>query len=739
MTLKNSKKMLFPILKIAVPGPFLMGLDYSLSDLDLLNQFQFKTLLLKPGMRVKVPLRNREVIGIILNISEIPDQNSNQNQNQNPYPLKSISSVLDTALEQPIFSEALFNLITWAAGYYHYPIGDCFYTAMPKRLCEGKPFIFQKSKKKSDSLSTPDQKNIKNIKNIKNKTSIPYDLTQEQDDTLTGILKNPNSFKVSLIQGITGSGKTEIYLKLAAYFLNKNQQVLILVPEIGLTPQTSERFLQRFLEITPNPLTYPNSPETPPSISTLHSQLSEIEKINLWVAAHNQTLSILIGTRSALFTPFKNLGLIIIDEEHDLSFKQQSQWKYHGRDLAIKRAQLENIPCVLGSATPSLESYYLAQQEKYNLYRLPTRPGNNQLPQYYLIDLRAQRDASGISKLLKTAIQKHLDLSPSNQILLFINRRGYAPALICSACGHVEQCTRCDVSMTLHHQPKTHLCCHHCGKNKSVPKQCPSCQEANTLGDTGVGTEKIELALQTFFPEEKIIRIDRDSTQKKNQLEQLLTHIHQSKARLLVGTQMIAKGHHFENLSMVGIINIDDGLFSADFRSTERMGQLITQVAGRAGRSNKTTQTAEVYIQTYQPEHPLLKILLQDGYEKFAQHLLADRKDTLWPPYSYLACLHAESKQAKYCLDFLAQIKLTLSNNSNNSNNSSLLILGPAPALIHKKSGSYHYHLLLQSDSRAELHLALKNLMPLLYQNKNSALKIKIKTKFNLDVDPQAF
>ncbi len=683
-----------PIIRVAVPGPFLNGLDYEVGEFPIPL----------PGTRVRVPLRNRSVIGVVLGTISKQTQDLSKNLTKK-FSLKSILEIIDA---EPIFSPSWQDFLHWASDYYHYPIGDCLFTAMPKNLCQGKSFSLKKTR--ASKLNSP--LNISSQPPLRQEIFIPappHELTHEQNTALMGISGKLNQFQVSLIEGVTGSGKTEIYLRLIEQILKQNKQALILVPEIGLTPQTVERFTNRFSA-------HPDLPGI--IIGVLHSQQTETEKLNLWVKASLGEPLILIGTRSALFTPFKQLGMIIIDEEHDLSFKQQSQWRYHARDLAIKRSHLENIPCVLGTATPSLETRYQALQGKYQHYFLSQRAGQNNLPNCFLIDLRAQKNRAGLTDNLIKAIQKHLD--QKHQVLIFINRRGYAPALTCHECGHIEQCTRCDAAMTLHQKPMR-LCCHHCGRVTGIPKICPQCEQIDSLGDVGVGTEKIETALINLFPNKKIIRIDKSNTSQKGQLDQLLSSVHEQEADILVGTQMIAKGHHFEHVSMVGIINIDDGLMSADFRGIERCGQLITQVAGRAGRAGLQ---GEVFIQTYQPTHPLLTTLLKQGYAAFADQLSQDRQAAAWPPYSYLALLHAEAKQAKPCIEFLNHVSEQLSNFPE------IMALGPVPALLQKKSGFYRYHLLLQTQSRQMLHNALDQIIPRLYGLKQHQVR------FSLDVDP---
>ncbi len=692
-------------LRVAIPGPFLYGLNYSL-ELANLENLENKNLQNLIGLRVLVPLRHREVIGIILEVVKLEDLNKD---------LKNLKPIIKLLDQTPIFPAPMQELLNWAARYYHYPIGEVYFTALPKFLCQGKEFKFKKSKKisaeKPLDLSLISPLPPRERSRTLSEGEGVFTLTPAQDAAISNISKDLNHFSVSLLEGVTGSGKTEVYLQIIEKILSNQdlsqaqKQILMLVPEIGLTPQTLERFRARFKT------RFKNIP-----ILAYHSELSDSEKLNIWVQAAQPESFILIGTRSALFAPFNHLALVIIDEEHDLSFKQQSQFKYHARDLAIKRCQLENIPCLLGSATPSLESQYQAQQKKYSHYFLPTRPGEIQMPTYFLIDMRAQ-NKKVLSDQLIQEIKKHLD--KHQQVLIFINRRGYAPVLTCFECGHIEQCTRCDAAMTLHTQP-LRLSCHHCGRSTKIPKICPQCEQLESLCDVGIGTEKIEQALIQIFPDKNIIRIDRSNTQKKGELEQKLLSIHDQSADILIGTQMIAKGHHFENVSLVGIINLDDSLASADFRAVERAGQLLTQVAGRAGRAKLP---GSVLIQTYHPDNPLLKILLTQGYQDFSQQLFKERQEAGWPPFSYLALFQAEAKQASLCLEFLEQIVLYLSQTP-------LILLGPAPALLQKKAGFYRYQLLIQSQSRAELHELLNQLMPKLYGLKQS------KVKFYLDIDP---
>ena len=455
-------------------------------------------------------------------------------------------------------------------------------------------------------------------------------------------------------------------------------------------------------------------------VIALHSKLSPKERLKGWIMARDGTAKIIIGTRSAIFTPCKNLGIIIVDEEHDLSFKQQEGFRYSARNLAIIRAQMNNIPIVLGSATPSFESLYNILNKNFISLSLPERAGNAIHPTYRMIDLKNQTLDHGLSKTLLEQIEKHLN--NDNHVLLFLNRRGYAPTLMCHQCGWIAQCPRCDVHMTLHQSP-SRLHCHHCDTQKPTPTLCPQCHKKQ-LQNIGVGTERLEKALKTYFPEVPITRIDRDTTRKKDSLKTLLTTIDQHKKQILIGTQMIAKGHHFPHVTLVGVINADAGFFSADFRAIERVAQLLIQVAGRAGRAEKP---GEVLIQTHYPDQPLLSQLTQYGYLEFAKLTLKERQESLLPPYSHFALLRAYAMNVEKPQELLGEIKslaetLLIKN---------IKLLGPIPAPLPRRKSHYQSQLLIQSLDRKALQELLKELIP-----KVEALKKTNQVKWNIDIDP---
>ncbi|MDF2940182.1 MAG: priA [Gammaproteobacteria bacterium] len=656
------------VIRVAVPGPFLNGLDY-------LKTEDGEKLV---GKRLWVSLGRRKVVGIVLS--------ENIKTEYEITKLKPILSIIDQA---PLFDTKLMRLLYKVAEYYQAPIGEVFYTAMPKQLCEGKAFSSQKKYAKELPL---------------NFSEAHLNLNKEQQEVLNACLASQNQFCVQLIEGVTGSGKTEIYLQLIEKALKAGKQALILVPEIGLTPQTIERFEARFGR----------------SVIALHSKLNDSEKRQHWYLASTGEAKIVIGTRSAVFTPMPHLGIIVIDEEHDLSFKQQNGVKYSARDVAIMRSKMENIPVVLGSATPSLESLHNAHKSRYQHYYLPNRAGASVQPSFHLIDMRQQPMQAGLSRPLLDAIKQHL--AKKSQVLLFLNRRGYAPVLMCHSCGWTAQCKNCDAYFTLHQKP-LHLCCHHCGSSHKIVKACPQCKLSENLIHVGMGTEQLETALVKLFPEHKVLRLDKDSTRQKGSLDQILKSVHQREADIIVGTQMLAKGHHFEGVTMVGIIDMDNGLFSSDFRSIERAGQLLMQVAGRAGR---VEDKGQVYIQTHQPEHPLLLTLLKDGYREFSQQLLVEREQAGWPPFSYLALLKAEALHSTEVFKFLNQIK----NHMQDLELGNLHILGPAPALMQKKARYFRGQLLLQSHDRPSLHAALKILQSYLKELETH------KIRFSIDIDP---
>jgi len=723
-------------LEIALPVPFRRNFEYlaPINTSDL------------PGLRVQVPFGNAVKIGFIVGSALYPTVDKSK--------LKSITKVLDDA---PVLTDDLFHLLQWASDYYQHPLGEVIANALPVLVRKGEPAklnTFPCYRLASDAVTTEplsrapkqaqllelldshspgltsDQLNqqlqnwrapmaklvekgwvvvseqseipVGNPSNNTHKPQIPQ-LNSAQDTAVKSIL-DKQGFSVFLLEGVTGSGKTEVYLRVIEQMIAAGLQTLVLVPEIALTPQLISRFRSRF--------------SVP--ITAMHSELSERERLNAWLFAKQGNAQIVIGTRSAVFTPFRQLGLIVVDEEHDASLKQQDGFRYSARDIAVRRAQMLNIPIILGSATASLESLHNAFQGRYDHLSLPERAGASVHPKIRLLDVRSKPICEGLSNLLMDAMRQHLEAG--QQVLLFLNRRGYAPTLLCHDCGWVSECKRCDSHMTLHYS-HNRLRCHHCGAERPVDKQCPQCGGAELI-PIGLGTERIEQVLQGVFPQYEVIRVDRDTTRRKGALEKKLASIHEGRPSILLGTQMLAKGHHFPNVTLVGVIDIDQGLFSSDFRAMERMAQMIIQVAGRAGRAQTP---GEVLIQTHHPQHPLLQTLIQKGYNEFARAALEERQAAALPPFSYLALLRAEAVDAVKPYEFLNEAKrLAVQHAVTN-----VQISGPVAAPMEKRAGRFRAQLLLQASKRSELHRLLTPWVKLLEES-----KLGRKVRWSLDVDP---
>ena len=659
-----------PIWRIAVATPMADYLDYLAppdeSELAL-------------GVRVLVPFGSRQLVGVLLDRapdSELPLEK-----------LKPVIAVLDQA---PVLTAAVRQLCEVTARYYHAPLGEVILAALPKRLRMGK--------------ALPELPNLKPNPS----PSAPLVLNNEQAAVLNELLTCPqHQYQCYVLAGVTGSGKTEVYLQLIAAHLARAQQVLILVPEISLTPQTIARVAQRF--------------SVP--VVVMHSQLSEKQRAVMWLAAKTGVARIIIGTRSAIFTPLEDLGLIIVDEEHDASFKSQQSPGYSARDLAVFRAKQSGIPIVLGSATPSLETYFNAQQGRYRWLRLTQRAGDAVPPKIQWVDLRGQHLNVGLSVEVLEAMAQYL--KQKRQILLFINRRGFAPVWMCHACGQCSECRRCDARLTLHQEPRR-LQCHHCDYQQKPPTICPDCHQAEMFA-LGQGTEQIESRLADLFPEARILRVDRDTTRKKDALSEKLEEIHAGEADIIVGTQMLAKGHHFPNLGLCVILDVDQALFSVDFRALERLAQLLVQVAGRAGRAgcaNDVLAESMVLIQTYHPDHPVLTSLFQSVYEEFLYSSLALRQAAALPPYRFQVILRAQAKQKALARDFLMAAKAEFAH-------SAIEWYGPIPAWMERRAGTYRQQLLLQSNNRQQLAAELAVVMPRL-----AKLPLARRVRYVIDVDP---
>lgn len=654
------------IAEIIFPCPLRKSFDYVIPS----------TMSVMPGMRVIAPFGRRSAVGLVYQVKQHSDFDQSV--------LKPISKLVD---EAPVLNKDIYKLCQWATQYYQQPIGDVFFTALPSLLRKGKP---------SDIKTTVKEKNDHHEKNLT--------LNEEQQHAVTEINKNKDNFNVFLLDGVTGSGKTEVYFQVIEQHLKDQRQVLVLIPEISLTPQTISRFENRFDQV----------------VVALHSGLTDKQRLNGWCLARSGEAKIIIGTRSAIFTQFKRLSLIIIDEEHDTSFKQQEGFRYHARDLAVLRAKTHNIPIILGSATPSLESLANVLQKKYQLLTLKKRAGNACPPSFTTIDLNKHFAEDGLTPTSLEKITEHLD--NNQQVLIFINRRGFAPVIFCQSCNWQATCQRCDSKMVLH-KKHSKLCCHHCGKQTMLPAQCPECQSPSLL-PLGDGTQRIESNLEKIFPNKKLLRVDRDNIKTKNQLNEYLEQIHQEQSCILIGTQMLAKGHHFPNVTLVVILNVDSGLMSADFNAFEKTGQLILQVAGRAGRGDKP---GEVLIETKQPYHPQLLQLIHKSYQHFAKTLLSERESCHLPPYGFHALLRTEAKVPQQAFDALRAMQHYLKSYQDLQSQ----IYDPMPAPMQKKAGFYRAQLLIQASSRGALQKLLQQ--SLSHFDDNTVIR---KTRWSIDVDP---
>jgi primosomal protein N' (replication factor Y) len=656
------------ILRVALPTPLPRLFDYVLPE-----QADFAHL--QKGCRVRVPFRSRTLVGFAVDFTDDTE-----------VPLSKLKQVMEVVDQTPLLPENLYALCEWVADYYHCSLGEILTQALPTLLRTSK------MPKRKGVIPAVDS------------TEAPIPLNEAQQQALDAIVASPDDFRVFLLEGVTGSGKTEVYLQAIQTILDAGRQTLILVPEISLTPQMIARFQARFCE----------------QMVAYHSGLSDTERYHAWIAARSGQARVVIGTRSAVFLPFDALGLIVVDEEHDLSFKQQDRFRYHARDVAIMRAYQKHIPIILGSATPALESLWNITQGRYKHLILSERAGGAALPSHHVIDVRKTPVESGLSQPLLQKIEQ--EVQAGNQILLFLNRRGFAPALYCTECGWIAGCTRCDSRLVYHERPAC-LKCHYCDKTAAVPKRCVNCQ-SHALMPVGIGTEQLETVLSKQFPTIPLIRIDRDSTRKKGSMQQLLASIHEEGPAILLGTQMLAKGHHFPRVTLVGIVDADSGLFSADFRAVEHMGQLLIQVAGRAGRAKKK---GEVWVQTRQPEHPLLQCLLQAGYPAFSQILLQEREAAALPPFAYAALFRAESRVLQEGNAFLETVREA----GGRFASSGISLSGPVPALMAKRKGLYCHQLLVRAPHRKTLQQFLKQMVQHIADLPATPL-----IKWTLDVDP---
>ncbi len=699
------------------------------------------------GTRVRVPFGRQRIVGLVMaddDKSELPRSK-----------LKRAEAALD---DEPLVPDEALWLIRFTSDYYHHPIGEVAAAALPVMLRKGSDLyptltffvatdagaaadidiLAKRAPKQAELLqalvdaggnglsiealndSLPNWRRV--LKPLEDRGFVgrfeardsgmpaspdllPSNGPKLNDDQQAAVdtIRKCEGFGAFLLDGVTGSGKTEVYLHLIRDVVAAGRQALVLVPEIGLTPQLVARFRER-LGIEP---------------ALLHSGLGDPERLAAWRNARNGTAPLVVGTRSAVFTPLPNAQLIIVDEEHDHSFKQQEGLRYSARDLAIARANHAGIPIVLGTATPTLEMLKHCMDGNYRHLSLPQRAGGAEPPDMRIVDISREFVDDGLSRVLADAIDRHL--SNGNQAMLFLNRRGFAPTLICGACGHVAECRQCDSRMTVHARD-SRLRCHHCGDSRALDDACRECGSA--VRPLGAGTERLEDALAKRFPGRTVVRIDSDSTQRKGSIDEALSAATGGTTEILVGTQMLSKGHHFPNLTLVGIINADQGLFGSDFRSDERLAQSIVQVSGRAGREQVR---GEVLIQTAFPTHPFWQHLIDVGYAGVAADALAEREETRWPPFSRLALIRASARQRDDAHAFLRTAKRTLAKTAATH----VRVLGPVDAVMARKAGRFRAQLLLQSHDRQALHAGLRQLRPALEQS-----PLGRRVRWSIDVDP---
>lgn len=698
------------------------------------------------GCRVRVPFGARELVGWVsaLGVAETP-----------PEALKPILQRLDRT---PVMSAELLQSLRWAAQYYQAPLGEVLNNAVPALLREGKAppdvcmYAWQLSAEaeanidsrrrsgKPQSLAmrlrdgplseaqldsdTPGWRSSMRVLQTRhwvervalNRRDAVTSVAPEEGPALNAdqavcvqALKASPGFGVHLIEGVTGSGKTEIYIQAVRDCLARGRQALVLVPEIGLTPQTLARFRARL----------------PVPVHVLHSNLSDGDRAQAWTAMADGIGRVLLGTRSAVFTPMPEAGLMIVDEEHDSSYKQQDGFHYHARDVAVLRAKALDVPVLLGSATPSLESWHNADIGRYHRHRLPERAGAAKPPSVRITDIRKIRLQHGLSQAMLEGIATCLNAG--GQALVFKNRRGYSPALLCHDCGFTAMCPRCDTALTLH-AGQRRLHCHHCGHQKPKPAACPDCGSL-ALQPQGFGTERLEEALTAAFPDYPCIRVDSSTTRRRDGLAQQLAEIGDG-AGILVGTQILAKGHDLANLRFVGVVGIDESLFSSDFRAHEKLAQLLIQVAGRAGRADKPGQ---VLIQTHHPEHPLLAELLGGGYPEFARKALDERRQAELPPFSHMALLRAESVHSDAARHFLDEASAVI-DAQRRTMGLAVHSSGALPAGMPRRAGRYRWQLFLHAEQRKCLQTILAAVREEIH-----ALKSARKVRWSFDVDPCDF
>lgn len=720
------------LVRVAVPVPLTRLFDYLLDASLPVPQV---------GCRVRVPFAGREVTGVVLELPDSSDMAADQ--------LKPVVAVLD---QEPLLDAGFMANLLWASRYYQHPVGEVFEAALPvllrksgalpeagvgalrlmaagtDALAQDGPRIGKRGRALLEALVSgpkplPELDQIHPgwrvparrlrdrglvedcrlpVSPLRTQASTPS-LNADQQNAVDAVGSALGSFDPFLLDGVTGSGKTEVYLALIAKVIAEGKQALVLVPEISLTPQATRRFRER--------LGF--------DIAILHSGLSETERAKAWLSAARGEARVILGTRSAVFVPLAKPGIIVVDEEHDASFKQQDGFRYHARDFALVRARSLDIPVVLGSATPSLESMANAEAGRYRTLRLPQRAGSARPPSLQVMDVRKKRLRHGLAVLTLERIAE--SLGRGEQVLVFRNRRGYAPVLICQACGWSAQCKRCDRPMTVH-RGAARLRCHHCAAEARMPVACPQCA-MTTLAPQGQGTERLEETLREQFPDVPILRVDRDTTRSRSGRDAVFEQLEGEGARILVGTQMLAKGHDLPGLTLVVVVGVDEGLHSVDFRAAERLGQLIVQVAGRAGRADRP---GAVILQTHHPDHPVLLALLEGGYPALTRQLIKERRGGSLPPFVHLALVRAEARQMHQVNAFL-QSALDLAGSPRNG----LALHGPLPAPMPRRAGYQRAQLLIEASERNRMQAFLPEWLARVRELPDAR-----KVRWSIDVDP---
>ena len=725
------------VVAVAVFAPLRQTFDY-LMPVELSSASQLE------GYRALVPFGRSTRVGIIVESKATSDLESDR--------LKSVIRLLDDA---PLLGLQCLDLARWASHYYHHPLGEVVAAMLPTRLRRNAALPIEKHEawqltdigKEASKNLEPGARRQKQLLSLLQQhrctlksfadlsfawrpvlkrllakrwveavdnAAIEIDesprpssvvLTDEQARAAEKIIESLDTFKTIVVQGVTGSGKTEVYLDVIDRCLQGGKQTLVLVPEIGLTQQLVRRFKARFGA----------------RIGVVHSGLTDRERALTWIQCGRGDVGVLIGTRSAVWVQLPKLGLIVVDEEHDQSYKQQDGFRYSARDIATVRAHRTGIPIVLGSATPSLETLANVQRGKYAHTVITSRPRDIPMPQISCLDVRGLPLTAGLSEQLVDAIHTHLD--NGNQAMLFLNRRGYSPLLICRNCGEPQRCDRCDAYLVYHKAIDTARC-HHCDKQWFMNRSARCCSEPE-VAQIGLGTERIEEAIKELFPDKQVRRIDRDSVRRKGFFDEVLTEVEERRVDILIGTQMLAKGLNFADVTLVGVVDADSRLYSVDFRAEERLAQLLIQVAGRAGR---TMTPGRVLVQTHHPHHPVLRRILEHGYDAYARAALKQRQEAGLPPYSAMAIVRAESGQPAKALDFLALVRGVLVSQADEQ----LEVSYPIPALMERRAGKYRALIVIRARSRTQSSQLFSDHLRDIDDLARSA-----HVRWSLDVDPQ--